>query len=272
MTANPGGGDVDHTGHERVTTMQRVRRLTCSAVVAAVALTGLAACRSEPGVAAYLGDRTITTNRVDAVYADARTKLDAAVEQIRAEQQGKAPATPAQLPITRQDVLTTLLGVDVLKAYAQRKGVSPAAVSAQQVVQEIPLPPDAQYVQSVAEYRGYLTGLSQAAKPAELTRDDLRDVFVRLDRAGVFDQAEEKPSLQAWVEQLNPRDRALLQQVVGLRNELAGEVRSLRASVNPRFGAGELPLLPFADAKGRSAPLVVLPLAASAGQSAVSDR
>jgi hypothetical protein len=255
--------------------MQRARRLACSAVVAFVALAGLAACRSEPGVAVYLGNRTITMDRINAVYDDARTKLETAVDKVRAQQAGKPGAQPVpatvDLPISRQDVLAAIVGVDVLKGYAQRKGVSPEPVTAQDVVQEIPLPADSEYIKMAVEYRGYINGLAVAATPATPTEADLRDVYRRLGRAGGFGPGGAVP-FEEWTASLTAQQQQVLRQFVGLRNELSKEVAGLKATVNPRFGAAELPLLPFADANGKPAPLVVLPLAPANGPAAVSDR
>ncbi|HCT81584.1 MAG TPA: hypothetical protein DGT23_34420, partial [Micromonosporaceae bacterium] len=83
--------------------------------VGALAVAGLAGCRSEPGVAAYVGDTTITEDRVTQVYDDAQAKLDEAVRR-RADEQAAAAGQPAptalpevKLPITRKDVLSALV-------------------------------------------------------------------------------------------------------------------------------------------------------------------
>jgi hypothetical protein len=52
--------------------MERVRRLATVALTAAVAVAGLAGCRSAPSVAAYVGQNQISEDRVSAVYEEAR--------------------------------------------------------------------------------------------------------------------------------------------------------------------------------------------------------
>jgi hypothetical protein len=254
--------------------MQRARRFASTAVVAALAVAGLSACRSEPSVAAYLGDQRITVARVDAMYEDARTKLDAAVEQVRQQQAGQPDAKPVpdavNLPITKQDVLSMIVGVDVLKRYAEKTGTKPQPIRTEDLVQEIPLPPDTEFIRTAVEYRGYLNGLAVAAKPATVTEADLRDVFGRLDRAGAFGQQD--VTFEQWQPSLTDQQQQVLQQFIGLRNALTAEVGSFEARVNPRFGDGALTLLPYTDGNGKTAPLVSLPLSGSSVKPAVADK
>jgi hypothetical protein len=255
--------------------MQRARRFASTAVVATLAVSGLAACRSEPGVAAYLGDRQITVDRVDAVYTDARVKLDAALEKARAAQAGQAGAQPVPdtvaLPISRQDVLITLVGQDLIKQYAQSKGVRPTAVDPASITQEMPLTPDAEFVVALAEYRGYVEALAQAAQPGDVTEADLTDVFERLRDAGALGQQGATATVQQWAGSLNPQQRQVLAQFIGLREDMEKSVGGFRATINPRFGPGELPLLPFNDAQSRLSALIVLPLTAAPKPAAVAD-
>lgn len=259
MIGFPGVGDVRHTPRERVTAMQRARRFASAAVVAALAVSGLAACRSEPGVAAYVGDRRITVERVDAVWTDAKDKLAAAVERVRAEQQGTAAAQDVALPITKQDVLMTLVSVDLLKRFAERSGVRPEAVAPEEVAQGIRLPADAEYLTSYAEYYSYLSGLIKSVKPATVTDTDLRDVLERLVRAGGVDPAN-VPTVREFAGQLNPQQQQQLGQAIGLREAMKGELSAFATTVNPRYGSGEVPLLSIPSRQGRVVALVALPL------------
>ncbi len=65
----------------------RARRLIAVASVA-VGLVALSGCRSEPGVAAYVGDHRITEDAVTEIIDDVRAKNPAPTE----------PAGPAEMP------------------------------------------------------------------------------------------------------------------------------------------------------------------------------
>src|SRR3982751_447341 len=105
-------------------TMHLVRRLAPVAVAATVAVAGLAGCRSAPSVAAYVGQDRISEDRVSAVYDEAQ---DNAVTPAGGQQ-----APPA---IKRQDVVDTLVGLEVLREVARQRGVSPTALNDNQVAQ-----------------------------------------------------------------------------------------------------------------------------------------
>lgn len=249
--------------------MQRARRLASTAVIAALAVAGLGACRAEPGVAAYVGNDRITEERVNAVYDDARAKLDGAVEQLR-RQQGADPSASQQpvpetvdMPIKRTDVVTTLVGRDVLKALAAERKVQATPLSPDELVQSIGLPADTLYAAAFGEFRGYLDALAQTVKPAQVTEADLRDVFNRLSRAGGLPPGA---TFQSFSADLGPEDRQTLAQNIGLRNELFTHVQKLDATINPRYGTAELALVSFRSQQGQPVPLVVLPFDAASGE------
>jgi transcription-repair coupling factor (superfamily II helicase) len=115
---------------ERVVTMYRARRLATVALAASLAAAGLAGCRSAPSVAAYVGQNRISEDRVSAVYDDAR---DNAVTPAGDQQAASA--------IRRQDVVDTLVGLDVMRDIAQRRGLKPTALDSNQVAQAVGLRP-----------------------------------------------------------------------------------------------------------------------------------
>src|SRR4051794_33905678 len=101
---------MGHTGRERVMTMLGARRLAPSAVVASLAVARVSACRSEPSVAAYLGNDRIAESRVQDVWDEANDAVAAA--GVQAGQAGQ-PGEAAPTPITRADVVRALVGVGV---------------------------------------------------------------------------------------------------------------------------------------------------------------
>jgi hypothetical protein len=244
-------------------------------VVAATLVAGtLAGCRSEPGVAAYVGGVRITEDRVTAVLDDARTRLDAAIRsqaEAQASQAGQpAPSTmPAvELPISRQDVVNALVGLEVVKMAAQRQGVAPVDVPVDQLVNYIRLPAETQFFQAYHEYSGYRSALEAKATPAQPTEEDLRDVFRRFLAAG---GAGPETSFDMFRQQyIQGQNLQLVQAAVTLREMLAPVTAEADVSVNPRYRA-ELSLLDFADQQGGRHPLVVLPLTGAPRSPAVLD-
>ena len=270
MIRFPGVGGVRHTGRESMATMQRARRLASTAVVAVLAVSGLSACRNEPDVAAYIGKTTISESRVDAIYDDAKTKLARSVAQVGAEQSAD-PAAAAQEPkltIGKADVVTTLVGLDVLRRIAEQQNLKATALPPEQLAQSVNLPADTEYVKVYGEYRGYLDAFAQKVQPAQPTEADLRDVYNRLNAGGA---TGEGGTFEQFASSLSEQDAQVLQQNIGLRNALNAEVQKLNTTVNPRYGTPELPLVSFRNADGRALPLVVLSFVAATASPAVTD-
>jgi hypothetical protein len=232
--------------------MQRARRLVSVAAVAALAVTGLSACRSAPDVAAYVGSTKITEARVSSVFNDAKAKAAAGAQ-----------------PIKRQDVVDTLVGLDVMQVIAKQKGVTATAVPADQVAQSLGLQADAEYVALYSQYRGLLAAVSKDVQPAKPSTADLKDVFQRLSDAGGNPNGQ---TFQQFQSGISAQDQQTLQQNIGLRNALRPQVAKLNTVVNPDYTTPQLPLVSLQDAQGKEVPLVVLPLVPPANQVPVVDR
>jgi hypothetical protein len=236
--------------------MHRARRLATVALAASLAAAGLAGCRSAPSVAAYVGQDRISEDRVSAVYNDAR---DNAVTPAGGQ---------AQSAIRRQDVLDTLVGLDVMRDIAQRRGLKPTALDSGQVAQAVGLKADAEYVRLYGEFRGLLNAVGTAAKPAQPTPADLRDVYNRLTAGGGNPNGA---TFEQFSTGITDTDRQTLAQNIGLRNDLQPQIAKLNTVVNPRYSEPELPLVSTQGADGREVPLVVLSLAPSQARPPVVD-
>jgi len=268
MIRFPGAGGVGHTGRERVIPMQRARRLASTAVVAVLAVSGLSACRSEPGVAAYLGDgRTITEERVAGIYNEALDDLTKARKQLPQQEAAgasAAAAAPVQVPFKQKDVLNALLTVEVLERAAAAKGVQPAnEPTVDQISQAANIGPSWEYTKLYARTFQLRAALLPKAAPAELTDADLRPVYDRL-RAGSTGDATPYDQFKS---QLSAANKQALQQSLGLRNELAKIVADDDVKLNPRFGGQQLVLL-SAQAGNAEVPLVELSFAGAAASEA----
>ena len=262
MIRFPGAGGVRHIGRERVIPMQRARRLASTAVVAALAVSGLSACRAEPDVAAYFGDgNTITEVRVEGVYDEARDELTKAREQVQ-QQQGNAgasaqPVPPVQVPFKQKDVLNALLTIQLLERAASAHGVQAAAEpTVEQVAQGSNYSANWEYTKLYTRTFQLRAALLPKVAPAPLTDADLRPVYDKLlsgSEAGATPYEQFKTQLSA-------ENKQALQQSIGLRNELSKIVDDADVKLNPRYGDQQLVLL-SAQAGNADVALVELSLA-----------
>ncbi|MFI1990182.1 hypothetical protein [Actinoplanes sp. NPDC020271] len=203
--------------------MQRSRRLASMAVVASLAVTGLSACRSEPAVAAYIGDTRITEKRVQEVWDDARAALGDA----------------AAMPITRTDVVNVLVSRNLIERVAQRHNVQlPAGLSYDQFAALVRLPAKTEYVQLYAQYNALQYTVEQSITgTTALTEDDLKDVYQRLTANNALEPGTTFDAFKGTVPADVTKD---LEAAVALRNEVHQVADPLDVTVNPRYQPIEL--------------------------------
>ncbi|WP_250028468.1 hypothetical protein [Paractinoplanes maris] len=247
--------------------MQHARRLASIVVVASLAVGGLSACRSEPSVAAYIGDSTrVTEARVQEVWDNASTAVQSA-----AAEQPEASAPPAALTITRTDVVRTLVSRDVLTEVARREAVSlPAELPLGDYATQLRLPQDAEYVRLYAESDALIRALrtkvqAGAANPSD---DDLREVF------DVLVSAQEVPAdttFDQFKTQLPAENLALVKTAAAVRKEVAETTEGMKITVNPRYQPLGIPVLEFQTQNGALRPLVTVPLGQTTGSNPVTD-
>ena len=249
--------------------MQRARRLASTAIVAALAVSGLAACRSEPDVAAYVGGgATITEAEIENVYDQARDKLTEAREQAQqqSEQSGAstAAAPPVQVPFKQQDVLNALLTVKILEKAAAAHSVRAAAEpTVAQVAQSSKFSPDWDYTELYTRTFQLRAALLPVVTPAQLSDDALRPDYDRLVQRG----AGHATPYDQFKTQLSDANKQALQQSLGLRDEVLKIVADEDVRLNPRYGNQQLILL-SAQAGEKDVPLVEASFAGADGSKA----
>jgi len=230
-------------------TMQRARRLASVVVVASLGVAGLSACQSAPSVAAYVGSsERISQDRVDAVNNEVRDKLQAAA--------GK-PVAP---PITRTDVVSVLVGSEMIDKIAAQQGVSaPANLQVPALAQALKLPADSEFVKLYAEWEGVVSALRAKAPAGNATDADLRELFDSLINA---QQADPQTKFADFKSQLaQSQNMALVQQTVGVRNEIVKASTQFGIRVNPRYQPAKLPILETQDQNtGQLIPLMSAPV------------
>ncbi|HYO38561.1 MAG TPA: hypothetical protein VER39_02785, partial [Nocardioidaceae bacterium] len=199
--------------------MHRVRRLASIAVVAALALGGLTACRSDPSVAAYVGSARYTDDTI------VRT-VEEVLASVPAEQRGQI--RPASV---REQVVHMLVVRDAARAYAKAEGITVAGPDLRAFAEERRLPPEASFTQLLHGYSTVLDALSAKAAPVAPTEDDQREAYEHA-------QIQGQPLSQAapFAEVRKFFDQQTLGPALGLR-KLLGEVLSdADISIHPRYG------------------------------------
>ncbi|MEV4712410.1 hypothetical protein [Micromonospora sp. NPDC049374] len=217
----------------------RARRLVAVASVA-VGLIALAGCRSEPGVAAYVGDHRITEDAVTEVIEDAQAKNPTPTEadEVPPGQEPQLPGQEPQLP-GRSQVVSTLVLSEVCERISAAEGYRPQSqVDPAQVAQGIGLSPETGYVRQVAELYTCLSGIPIGA-PVAPTEQELVDLVEAGKRAGAVPP-------EVTVEQAATQlDGEQLRQALANRNSLREAVETYDVTVNPRYRPLVFPVLSF---------------------------
>jgi hypothetical protein len=217
--------------------MQRVRRLSLVAVLAVAGLFGMSACRSQPNVAAYVGDKVITVDQVDAV-AD--------------EYLAQNPQAKSATGFMRQRVLSMMVFVEVAKRYAEEKHLGALAQDpAADVAAQGSLWPGYDTLDLTATL--YESLLSNAVNQSQMSDDDYREVARTMAGQPVNDEvlAQLRPILQ----------RAQgLPLAVSLRKEIDGKIGGYRIDVNPRYQSLDFIMFIVQMPDGRNYPAVKVTL------------
>ncbi|AEV81825.1 hypothetical protein ACWT_0811 [Actinoplanes sp. SE50] len=214
------------------------------AVIASLAVAGLSACRSEPSVAAYVGDTRITEKQVERIADEAQ----------------RARAGAGATPIPRSEVVRLLVARPLLDQLAARHQVTlPANLPYDQYAKLIGLPADNELLHLIVDNGTLQQAVSQKITgPATLSDDDLRDVYQRPE---VQKALPPGTSLEQFRSVLSNADlKAGVQAGIGLRNELAEVAAPLHVTINPRYQPLELVTYTFQPSQTTNIGMVGAPL------------
>ncbi|MFB9237331.1 hypothetical protein ACFFWC_17520 [Plantactinospora siamensis] len=254
----------------------RARPVASAVSLALVAVAALGACgRSEPGVAAYVGDATYSTDRVDHIYTDAQSKFHDAVQgQIAAQaaQSGASPTVePPRSTVTRQDVVDLLVGIDLGKRVAAEKKIPISdQVTAEQLESDIQMPASAEFAKLWGEWIDIYGTLSEKLPPAELSDQAVMAIYQALVKVGKIPGGMSVTQVRQTF-----GDGGFVRTTTAVSAALADEAKRIGVTVNPRYrplgvpavvstGSGVILYeLPYVDQDGP-----VIDLAPSAGPSA----
>jgi hypothetical protein len=232
--------------------MQRARRLASVAVVAAVAVTGLSACRSQPDVAADLAAGNISVARVQQVYKVAQGERVATLaKEAKTPPDATGQPAPPAPPLTPDAVLDTLVSHQVLMTLAQRHNVQmPSPLPLAQYAKILHLPDTSEYLKIDVEVEALQFALNQGGQGGPLTDSDLRDTLERLKALNLADQTT---TLQQFTATLTDANKKVLGTAVALRNEVGQQ----HARLNPRYQPFEIPLLTQRSSQTGAAQILV---------------
>jgi hypothetical protein len=250
--------------------MQRARRLASVAVVAALGVTGLSACQQAPTVAAYLGSLgTITETRVQQVWNDAHQALEKQADATAAA--SKSAAKPVTMPITRTEVVTTLIADKLMNQVAVARGVTAQpGVTAAQAGQAVHLPATTEYVQLFASWNSLVSQLEAGAANAPSASDaDLKQIYDALVASNAF-AGQSVPPFDSFKSQLSADQKKEVDSTAAVRDEIKTTADSLHIKVNPRYQPAKLSLLTTQTQSGALVSLFDLPLGSNTATAPVS--
>ncbi|WP_018218598.1 hypothetical protein [Salinispora vitiensis] len=210
----------------------RARRLVAAAsvVVGLVALTG---CRTEPGVAAYVGDQRITEDTVDSILDELR---DSRAATEAPELGGPAPELPPRSQVVGTWVVGTLCDqVSADQGYQPLGRVEPVQVAGQ-----LGLPPESEYVRQLAALHTCRSGLP-AGNSVAPTEQELAEVIAAGRAAGVISPDTPDAVVAGQL------DVPQLRNALASRRVLAEAAGEYDVTVNPRYRPLEFPVLNFSS-------------------------
>ena len=227
--------------------MQRARRVAVVAVLAVLGALALAGCRSQPGVAYYIGDAKVSESRIDQLARDAKAKVDDYNRKLVDEQGPQAQLLPVP---GGDDIVAALVTREVVRRVADELDARPESSGS-------PQGPQSEYNRADAETVAYLNAIAvsmQDSRPPAPSDDDLRATFdraVALRIVGPGDFAQFKQEI------LQSPNVPL---VFAVRAKVMAAAARYRVTVNPRYQPAEFPLLRVRDPEGRPSVLLGLPM------------
>ncbi len=245
-------------------TMQRARRLASVAVVASLAVMGLAGCRNSPSMAAYIGagahPETVTQSQIDSIYDDAQAKATGA--RTAADGSVQKPTK-----VSKQQIISAVVGLRVLRKYGADNNIKAQTFPADKVAASIFVAPDAKYVAIYSEFQGYLQAIAAKVQPGSVTEADVRDVYQRLEAGGSLPPST---TFEAFAGGLGQQDQQILAQRISLSKTLQPVAVKLNIDVNPRYTPA-FSLLETQSPSGSPIAIVVVPLGTAHSTVPVTD-
>jgi hypothetical protein len=192
--------------------MQRARRVALVAALAVLGAAALAGCRSQPNVAAYVGDLKITEAKVNQVIDEVLPRMN-----------------KSQLGAVRQDVVRWLVVGEVARRVAAERGYPVEDADRDQLAAQAQLPTGTRLARVYGDWLINVNAVYAKAQPVEATSEDLHAIYDQQVADGSL------PPGTSFEEATANVDQARLARVVGLRNALRDAAKRMHVTVNPRY-------------------------------------
>jgi hypothetical protein len=231
------------------------RRLAVVIMLGLLAAAGLVACRSDPAVAAYVGDTEITEAQVNEVLDALRAMEESRIEEqlaglaeqvseetLAQHRQERLDTLQSQLAATRDEIATFLVLTEVGTRYAEREGLQIPEATPSEVAARFDFEDeDHPYVRVRAGFEAVLSALAQQVTATEPSEEDQREVHRNLRVQGQpldipFEQVREILNVE------------FIGFPVGLRDLLAEVVEQEDVRVQPGYELVYLVPVQIADA------------------------
>jgi len=193
--------------------MLPARRLVPVVALALLGALGLAGCRAQPTVAAYVDQTKITEEQVDAMVADAKAK--AATPE---EQGTRAPG--------RGDVVSTIVLNQLCDDLQKQQGFNKPPVSTEQIKQSEGTPSSSEFAKIRANLWSCLSGVP--VETQEPTDAELRELYNLAKAAGAVDVPFEDIRAQLAADQS-------VRQALAIDRTLTEAAKGKDITVNPRY-------------------------------------
>jgi hypothetical protein len=197
----------------RMTHMLPARRMVPVAALALLGALGLAGCRAQPTVAAYVENTKVTEKQVDDLVANATTAA------AKPEEQGtRAPS--------RVDVVSTIVLNQLCDELQRKEGFAKPPVSTEQIRQSEGTPSVSEYAKIRANLWSCLSGVPVGSQ--EPTDAELRELYDLAKAAGAIDVPYEDIKAQLAADQS-------VRQALAIDRTLTEAAKAKDISVNPRY-------------------------------------
>lgn len=190
------------------------RRAVTALAAAGVAALALSACQVQPGAAAFVGGDRIS-----------RAEVDKVTDNVPASDKGNVDFAGL-----REKTVAALVAGNLAARVAHQQGVTVKAPDYQGTAERIGLPASNGYVRAIAQADADIDALRAAARPTQLSQDDLQILLQVLASEGVV---EAGATVDEYKDQL---EAPVAQQSATVRDELAAAARKYHVTVNPLYG------------------------------------
>jgi outer membrane murein-binding lipoprotein Lpp len=222
--------------------MQSGRRLAIVAVLGILGVLVLSGCRSQPRVAAYVGNTRYTEAQVDKIITNAQQLPTANLPEDKKRQvESQKQQILADMGTLRRDVVSALVLGDLGRRIAADRHVDVPPVDYAAFADQFQALSGAELTRVQADWIAVATALVQTVQPKSPTEADIRAIFNALRASNRLPAGATLQDVAAAY------DNARTRQVVGLRDLMAEAARQQQVTINPRYrpltvSLGDVPL------------------------------